>query len=142
MKKSVLLLALCFVLVSFLSAQNDCTGTTQSQATLSNEKPKTISKSTDAAYINSPKDCSKPNNSNNAGNQYSSDGFNDLMHDEIGQPPTKPFENYGHPVPNTQLRTGTMQKKAPPHHMFSSSGSILCCVAPPNFEDYNTLKND
>lgn len=136
MKKSFLLLALSFAFVSFLSAQNDCTGSSGNNATLSTEKPAL----TDAAIISSPKDCSKP--TNDIKDLYSLDGFDALMMDGIGQPPTKPYENYVHPVPNTQLRTSTSPNGNQARNIFSASGSTMCCVVPVNYEQSNPLKDE
>ncbi|MEZ5199581.1 MAG: hypothetical protein R2764_25350 [Bacteroidales bacterium] len=136
MKKSLLLLALTFAFVSFLTAQNDCTGSSGNNATLSTEKPAL----TDAANTLSPKDCSMP--TIKIEDLYSADEFKELMMDGIGQPPTKPYENYGHPVPNTQLRTSTSPNGNQARNLFSASGSYVCCVLPPNYERSSPLKDE
>lgn len=137
MKKTVLLLALSFTLVSFLSAQNDCTGSSSTESYTVKEKHVL----TGISDINNPKDCSKPAKSNIV-DGYSVDGFSNLMSDNSSYVhPTKPYENYGHPVPNTQMRTGTMLKHTPKHLEFSASGSIVCCVVPSNYERYSS-KNE
>jgi len=120
MKKTVLLFALSFVLVAFLSAQNDCGGLSY------NDEPKPDNKESSNYHdINQPYtvDCSKPDKGNELDMP---DGFMRLMGNSPESQGIKPVYNL-----YMQRNTSATLSVSPDRgDLFSQHGSILCCLPP------------
>lgn len=127
MKKAVLLFALSFVLVNFLSAQNDCTGNT------TKAKKDNPAYSYEANHTGST-DCSKPDKTPD---YYKSDEFAHIVVKKAG---TKPVESWGFVVPNPNMSVGGIPFSRDQGDLFSASGSRYCCAPPPEYPRYNPAK--
>ena len=133
MKKTVLLLALSFVLVAFLTAQNDCTGNSYNDAYKA-KKEKSVNYND--ANNTSSWDCSKPGKTDDF---YMSDRFIGLT---AYKPATKPVEHWGHVVPNAELKSGNITFSPAPGEVFSASGPKSCCSPPADWSRYNSVRDN
>lgn len=128
MKKALLLFTLSFVLVTFLSAQNDCTGNSNK---VKKETPVTHH---DANQSNSAK-CSKSVDREDIERM---DGFDFLL---VKDPGTKPVESWGFVVPGPEMSIGNVNYQKAQGDLYSTSGSRLCCSPPPpDYPRYNPAK--
>lgn len=117
MKKTVLLLALSFFLVTFLNAQNDCTGHTHADAA------KALKKGVNFNGTN-PNDCTNPGKTNYFTDSYSFDRFGRLMDSSLDSQQAK-----GKEIHSSVLGD-----------IFSTPEIIVCCVPPPHSYDYEYTK--
>lgn len=130
MKKTVLLFAISFVLVAFLSAQNDCSENSNTQKA----KKETPANYHDANQTNSTK-CSKSVESEDLERM---DGFTFLL---VKDPGTKPVDSWGFVVPGSEMSMGNVSYKKSQGDLYSASGSRLCCSPPPpDYPRYNPAK--
>ena len=130
MKKAVLLFALSFVLVAFLSAQNDCTGNSNVQKA-NKETPVNYH---DTNQANTTK-CSKSADNSEL---ESMDGFTFLF---VKDPGTKPVESWVFVVPSPEMSIGNGSYKKDQGDLYSASSSRVCCSPPPpNYPRYNPAK--